>query len=193
MIKVNLVPAEVLIAEQKKRRMVQAAAGGVVLLVVLGLISLVHWNTARGLEARLKVNEEELAKLQKVVDQVKQLEATAKNVKARLEVVVSLHKNRFVYTVFMEDWIRSMPSGIWLSSLNTSVSGNSVSVQMGGGARTKEDVAEWLRTLEGDKKYSNVILGDISMSGAPPTAVFSFTLKTVYGFTPPPEVGAQAQ
>ena len=188
MIKVNLVPAEVLIAEQKKRRVAQAAAVGVVLLLIFAGISLLHWNTARGLESQLKHNEEELAKLQKIVEQVKQLEATAKAVQNRLNVIENLLTGRFLYTVFMDDWIRSLPPGVWLTSLNTSGGTGGLSVNTAGSARQQTDVAEWIRTLEGAGKFSNVELGPLSLAGAPPDATYGFSIRTTYKFTPPKEV-----
>lgn len=188
MIKVNLVPAEVLIAEQKRRTVRQAVAGGVFLLMILVGVSFWHWNRLNMLEARLKENEAKVKRLQKIVEQVRQLEATAKAVRSRLNVIENLLAARFLYTVFMEDWLRSLSSGVWLNNMNTSGSGTELVVQITGNAQSQGDISEWLRTLEDDDRFSNMNLGAISRGGAQGAYTYSFSLKSSYKFVPPKDI-----
>jgi type IV pilus assembly protein PilN len=185
MIKINLVPAEVLIAEQQKRRTVQAAAVGVLVAVGVIMASLWHLNRVRTLEAALAVNKAELAKLQKIVDQVKELEATAKAVQNRLNVITSLLTGRFMYTVFLDDWARSLPSGVWVGSLATTPTGGGLTINANGSARDESEIADWLRTLQTSSKFSGFELGAVSLTGTPPEATYGFSMKGKYNFVPP--------
>lgn len=193
MIKINLVPAEVLLAEAKRRRVMQAGAVGVLLLLVFIAVSLGYWNKERRLDAQLRANEVELQKLKVIVEQVNELQHTAENVRHRLETVRNLLTGRFVYTVFMEDWIRAMPQGVWLLSMSTGASGNGLSVSVNANARSQESVSEWLRALEGSGgKFTGPDIGPISLIGAGgPDAAYGFSLRVGYTFTPPKELAAQ--
>jgi type IV pilus assembly protein PilN len=185
MIKINLVPAEVLIAEQQKRRAVQAGAAGVLVALAVVMASLWHLNRVRTLEVALAANKAELAKLQKIVDQVKELEATAKAVQNRLNVITSLLTGRFMYTVFLDDWARSLPSGVWVASLATTPTGGGLTINASGSARDESEIADWLRALQTSSKFSGFELGAVSLGGTPPEASYTFSLKGKYNFAPP--------
>jgi type IV pilus assembly protein PilN len=185
MIKINLVPAEVLIAEQQKRRTVQAAAAGVLVALAVVMASLWHLNRVRKLEVALAANKAELAKLQKIVDQVKELEATAKAVQNRLNVITSLLTGRFLYTVFLDDWARSLPTGVWVGSLTTTQAGSGLTISAQGSARDESEIADWLRALQTSTKFSGFELGAVSLAGAAPDISYGFSLKGKYNFVPP--------
>jgi Tfp pilus assembly protein PilN len=184
-IKINLVPAEVLIQEQKKRRTLQAGAAGVMIAVVVVLVSLWHLNSVRVEEVKLKANQTELAKLQKVVDQVKELESTAKAVQNRLSVITSLLTGRFLYTVFLDDWAHALSPGVWITTLTTTASGAGLNLQIGANARDQSDIADWLRALQTSAKFSNVELGAVALSGSGTDSFYTFTLKSEYKFVAP--------
>jgi len=188
MIKINLVPAEVLLAEQAKRRTLQAAAAGVMVVIAIVMASLWHLNRVRKLEVALKINQTELAKLQKIVDQVKELEATAKAVQNRLNVITSLLTGRFLYTVFLDDWARALPNGVWVVSLATTQTSGGVNVNVTGTARDESQIADWLRTLQTSAKFTGFELGPVQLNGNPPEAVYGFTLKGKYNFVPPKDM-----
>jgi type IV pilus assembly protein PilN len=188
MIKINLVPAEVLIAEQNKRRVVQAAAAGVMLALVVVMVSLWHLNRVRKLEVALATNKAELAKLQKIVDQVKELEATAKAVQNRLNVITSLLTSRFLYTMFLDDWARSLPPGVWIASLATTPVSGGVNIAVSGSAKDESGIADWLRSLQTSSKYASFELGPVQLNGNPGEGSYSFTLNGRYNFTPPKDV-----
>ena len=186
MIKINLVPAELLIQQRQQQQLMQAAAAGILVLFVFFGISVGHWNTARRLDKQYADDEAKMKKLQVIVDQVDQLEATARAVQSRLNAIENLLKGRFLYTKFLQDWAEAVPAGVWVLNLNTSSSEDKVTVSTSAMARTKEDVADWVRTLETSGKFSGVELGPLSES-ADGTS-YSFTVRCQYQFTPTPEM-----
>ena len=65
---------------------------------------------------------------------------------------------------FMEDLLKSLPGGVWLTTLNASNDGSGLKVSMGAKAASSEDVARWLRTLEAPGgRFSEPVMGAISI------------------------------
>ena len=180
MIRINLVPIDVLAKEQSRLQMVQVGlAGGLVVLLMAG-VSFGHWWNKHKVEMALQEQRLELDKLQEIVKQVEELETTQKAVKARLAEVVTLSKGRPLYPYFMEDLARSLPAGVWLTQLTTSPgpAGTLLALSLGASSNSYEDVADWIRNLEGSGRFEKVKLG--AVSGAPTGGGMSFTLTTNY-------------
>ncbi|HAH07979.1 MAG TPA: hypothetical protein DCM05_15885 [Elusimicrobia bacterium] len=187
MIKINLVPQEILDKEIARLRTLQASAGGVAAAILLASISGAHYWRAVSLEKTLKVDKLELDRLQKIVAQVEELEQKATQVRARLNVVVDLMKYRSLYPRFMEDLSQTLPPGVWLTSLTTSGDQKGLIVNMGCSGVTSESAADALRAFEAGGKFKEPVLqGGITVSaGGPGTAAgSSFVLTVRYIPTP---------
>ncbi len=182
MIRINLVPAELLIQQRQRQQILQAALVGVAFAALFVFMSMLHWNKARRLDNQLAVAEAKLKTLESVVRQVEELQAKAREVQARLTSIENLRKGRFEYTRFFQDVVESLPGGVWLLNLNTNSAETKVSFNTSAMARTKEDVAVWVRTLENDSRFESVELGAITMSGE---AGYAFTVRCAYNYTPP--------
>ncbi|MDE2039053.1 MAG: PilN domain-containing protein [Elusimicrobia bacterium] len=192
MIKVNLVPAEILAKARQKQRVLQAAAGGVVLVIVLLLASLGHYVTLKHAESKLAADQAKLKKLQVIVNQVEEIQKTTAALHARLGVVADLLKGRTLYPRFMSDFARSVPPGVQVKSLATSGGGSSVGpvkLSMSAQAHGQDDIASWLRRLEtfGTGKsaaalelgrFSDINLGPIAAAGT--SKGYNFSVTAVY-------------
>ena len=179
MIKINLVPAEILSKARQKQQMMQVAAGGVAVLVIVGLISAVHWFQLGRLESQLADGQGRLKKLEVIVAKVEELERTAAAVRARLGVITDLLKGRPLYPYFMSDFVRSVPPGIRVKTLSTAGGGSSagpLKLTMAAESRSNTDIAAWVKKMEESGKFSAIELGPVtSLTGG-----FSFTLTSVY-------------
>ena len=180
MIKVNLVPSEILAKAEQKQRLLQASAAGVILLVFLVLISLTHLWRLSEVKHQLDADNGRLKQLQVIVAKVEELEKTAAAVRARLNVVTALLRGRPLYPYFMSDFVRSVPSGVQVTSLSTIGGGSAAAplkLTISGQARSNEDIADWVKRMEASGRFSNVELGAVTgLSGG----AFSFSLKSVY-------------
>jgi Tfp pilus assembly protein PilN len=178
MIKVNLVPGEILAKARQRQLMLQAGVVGGALGVVLVLISLVHWVGLYRLQNDFKYKESKLRELGAIVAKVEELEKASDAVRARLGVIENLLKGRAFYPVFMSEFARTVPGGVKVTRLSTVMQGNgSVKLAISAVANTNEDVAGWMRTLEKNPRFAAVELGPVSASG---TTQFTFTLATIY-------------
>jgi Tfp pilus assembly protein PilN len=181
MIKVNLVPAEILAKAQQKQKALQfgLAGGAVALLIILVSLGFV-WRLSR-LEKKLAEQEAEFKRLSAVVAKVKEAEALAAVLRARLKVIDDLDRGRRAYPYFMSDFARSVPPGVRVLSMPVS-GGNSspLKLQITAEARTNEDIALWVRRLEESGKFSGMELGGVLTRESEQGAVRGFTLTAIY-------------
>lgn len=178
MIKVNLVPAEILAKARQRHLTFQAALVGGALAVVLVLISVQHWFGLYRVENDFRYKESQLQKLGAIVAQVEDLERASAAVRARLGVIEDLLKGRAFYPLFMSEFARTVPAGVRVTQLSTASQPNStLRLSISAVAVTGDDVAAWMRTLEKNGHFSGVELGPVGMSGP---RQFNFTITTMY-------------
>lgn len=164
MIKINLVPQEILDKEVQRQRIIQVSVVGAIVAVVLALVSFGHYQTKASLAESLTVHEAKLKNLQAIVDQVNAFEARAKAVRARLAVMMDLVQSRDLYPVFMTDLIESFPDGVWIGPLTTSGDAKKgLLIKMPAHAVSTRDVTNWLRGIESSPLFSDSKIGSISI------------------------------
>ncbi|MFI5349932.1 MAG: PilN domain-containing protein [Elusimicrobiota bacterium] len=176
MIKVNLVPGEILAKARQRQLLLQAGLVGGVFGIVLVLIALMHWAGLYRLQNDFKYKQSKLQELQPIVSQVEDLEKESEAVKARLGVIEGLLKGRAFYPLFMSEFARTVPSGVKITALNTASQPDAVKLSITATADTSDDVAGWMRTLEKNSHFSGVDLGPVSAAGQK----YSFTITTLY-------------
>lgn len=183
MIRINLLPPEIHVAEV--RRQMSIAGGALGGLVVLGLMG--FWASlfvkGKQLEKDLVQANEELRKYQAIVDKVNELEATRNQLQARRDVIQQLLKGRLVYPKFFEDFMSLIPSEIWISSLNTSTQADgSLGVTVSAQSLSNYAIADWLTNLHGSPLCSKVILGSISATESSETAPAMLTFSMSFSY-----------
>jgi len=181
MIKVNLVPAEILAKAQQKQQLLQATAAGVLALVILALVSLGHYYKLNRLQRQLDGDNARLKQLQVIVAKVEELEKTAAAVRARLGVITDLLKGRPLYPYFMSDFARSVPTGIQVKTLGTTGGGSSAAplkLTMTASARDNDEIAVWVKRMEASGRFSMIELGSVTQSGD--NKAYDFKLTATY-------------
>ncbi|HXS99163.1 MAG TPA: PilN domain-containing protein [Elusimicrobiota bacterium] len=177
MIKVNLVPAEILAKARQRQLLLQASVVGGVLAVVLVVISLVHWAGLYRLQNEYNYKESKLRELSAIVAKVEELEKASEAVRARLGVIETLLKGRAFYPLFMSEFARTVPSGVKVTSMATAIQGNGgLKLTIVAVANSNDDVAAWMRTLEKDTHFAAVELGPVAAAGKG----YNFTITTMY-------------
>jgi len=164
MIKINLIPPEYIARINRKVLNAKAVLAAVLVIAVVAVASIWHIGLAKTIEASLAKCEAEMVILQKDVDQVKAIEAQISEVQKYLNSINSINKGRFIYTRFLQDLTSDLPSTIWFGSVNTSLSGNTVSVSLAVYSNSAYDLAYWINSLETSGPYSDIGIGGISVS-----------------------------
>jgi Tfp pilus assembly protein PilN len=177
MIKINLVPGEILAKARQRQLFFQAGIVGGMLAVVLVLISLLHWAGLYRLQNEYSYKESKLKELSVIVAKVEELEKASDAVRARLGVIESLLKGRAFYPLFMSEFARTVPAGVKVTTLSTTTQPNGeMKLSIGATADTNDDVAAWMRTLEQNGRFATVELGPVSANGSQ----YNFTITTTY-------------
>lgn len=178
MIKVNLVPQEILDKELQRQRLVQVGfVAGVFGLLFLG-ISGAHLYRGVSLARSLAESEEKYKKLEAVVQQVEALEAQARAVKARLDVMNELDRARPFYPRFMTELLKMLPSGVWLTTLDAKAGGaDQLTLNMGAQSASVDSVTAWLRVLNSTGAFTAPALGPLKFGSA---GEITFTMGAVY-------------
>lgn len=177
MIKVNLVPSEILAKARQRQLLLQAAVLGGLMGLILFVVSLGHWYGKHTLEITLAVDEAELKRLDVVVKQVEELEKAAAAVRARLNVIEDLLLGRAYYPIFMSEFARSVPPGVRVNTMSTSsVSPGTIRLSITAIANSNEEIAAWVKTMEKNLKFEKIELGAVSVSGTS----YTFALTSNY-------------
>ncbi len=178
MIRVNLVPKEILDKEAQRQQAVQVGIVAGFLIIILSGISFSHYYANVKVQQELTTKKDQLKKLEKIVSQVESLEAQARAVRARLNVIKDLLKARELYPRFMTEVLKTFPAGVWITNMGTSQSGTGLAVSMSSKARAPEDVSEWLRILTASELFSAPAIGGIAMN--PVTGEQTFSMSVAY-------------
>lgn len=178
MIKINLVPPELIAKARQRQQAAQAAVFGGIVLVIVLLISLFHYARLMSLQSDLADREAEFKRLEAIVAKVEELEKTAGALKARLGVINDLLKGRPAYPVFMSDLARVVPSGVTLRSVTTT-GGSTTPMKLNFAAesRSSQDIAAWVKNMEANGKFTNLELGPVSAAA---TGSLTFTMTGIY-------------
>lgn len=205
MIKINLIPPEVLAEQAKKLRVLQATlVAGCFALLIAG-VSLWRWDTQHNLLSERDELKDELNKVNEKVKQVEAFEAILAQVQSHLDVINNLLKGRLINPYFMEDFARALTGGIWVTNINTAPSGNGLKLQINAKAMDKNEIAAWMRSLETfgntvdsaqtlppapkkagkeppkpPNRFSDIELGGIQQANEEGTPVYTFSLTCTY-------------
>lgn len=179
MIKINLVPQNILDKRAQKQQIVLVGLAAAAVGVVLAGISFTHYSKSKRLQAELVESEDRLEKLQKIVALVEAIEVESNAVRARLNVIEDLLSARELYPRFMLNLLKTLPEGVWLAGLTTTGGGNELGIVMESRARAAEDVSEWLRTLAKPGHFEKSEVGGITID---PKGEHIFTMTVRYKF-----------
>jgi Tfp pilus assembly protein PilN len=181
-IRINLVPQELLDREAQKRRVAQAGVIlGLVLFVGVG-ISFLHYHRKIRLEKKLQLAQAELGKLKDVKDKLAAAKSRQAQVLSRRAVIKGLMTSRRFYPRFMSDLADVLPSGIWLEALALQGGPEGLNITVSAGALQSGDITDWFRTLSSTGttqlfgKFSEPNLGAIAVA----PLKNSFTMKIKY-------------
>jgi len=163
MIRVNLVPRDILDKELQRQRNVLLGVGvGAVLFFFAG-ISFKHYYKGVMLTAELEDEERKLKKLEKIVKQVEELERQARAVKARLNVMQDLIRARPLYPTFMTEFLKTLPEGVWVRNIDTKGTSKRLEVKVLASALSVEEISEWVRTLDDSALFNAPSVGSLNI------------------------------
>ena len=155
MIRINLLPVKA--AQKKEMLKGQLMVVVLVLLVSAGVCAAGYMYVNGEVEARqrqIDQKKSEIARLAKVIQEVKDYEKRQKDLHAKLDVLEQLKSSRGGPLYLLDELYNAMPEKVWLTSFKEGQG----RAQIKGIGANEEDVAAFMRNLEQSDLYEGVEL-----------------------------------
>jgi len=172
--KINLLPHR---EERRKRARVHfAVLGGMTALlgvVIVGAVWLVYSQRISAQEDRNKFLKAEIAKLDKEIDEIKDVKDKIAALLARKQVIETLQTDRVQTVYLLDELVRQMPEGVFLKSVKQRGSG----VDLVGYAQSNARVSTLMRNIESSPWLANPNLVEIKATNLGKMRISEFSLK----------------
>jgi len=177
MVNINLLPWRERLRAQRRRDFGLVALAAAILSVV-GVLGWYQYNDSL-IEYQNQRNQflrNEIARVNKQIREIRDLEKTRNQLIARMKVVTSLQSQRPLVVHLFDELVTTLPEGVHLSSMNQQ--GQKITVQ--GRAESNARVSAYMRNIEASPWLTRPTLRIIEQRGdrdASPT--FSLTMQQV--------------
>jgi type IV pilus assembly protein PilN len=173
MIRINLLPHR---AEKRRARKVQfIALSGISIVAGVVLIALVHGIISAKISYQERRNlylKQEIAILDKQIEEIKKLREQTASLLARKSVVEKLQSTRADVVHLMDQMLRILPDGVYIKTLKQTGS----KISMAGYAQSNARVSTLMRAIEASPWLDSPALIEIHASANPVGRVSEFTL-----------------
>lgn len=177
MIRINLLPHR---AEKRRRRQIQFIS----LCVVSAVLAAVLVGAGYGvMSARIfyqdKRNEflkQEIAKLEKQIEELERLRADTKKLLARKEEVEKLQSSRSDVVHLMDQMLHILPPGIYLTTLKQTSTPKGSLISVTGIAQSDARVSTLMRAIDASRWLDTPTLIDVHAQGTGKTKVNVFSM-----------------
>jgi type IV pilus assembly protein PilN len=171
--RINLLPHR----EMRRRRQQQQffTMLGIVVAVGVTIWFLVHTSLTGSYEEQVNRNKyltDEIAKLDKEIEDIKKLQEMTASLLARKKVVETLQSNRAQVVHLMEELTRQLPDGVYLKSIKQT----GPKVTINGYTQSQARVSTLMRNLEASPYLENANLVEIK-AVTTPARINEFTLN----------------
>ena len=190
MIRINLLPhREIRRAQQQKQFFI---ALGVVAAVGVAIWYVVHFSLDQQLsdqQGRVTYLNEEIAKLDKQIEEIKKVQEQTAALLARKKVVETLQANRAEVVHLLDQLVRQLPDGVYLKAVKQT--GQKVAIT--GFTQSQARVSTLMRNLESSPSLENPGLVEIkAVAGPGNTRINEFTMNINVTRAAPDERAAKA-
>lgn len=152
MTSINLLPWREALKKQRKQQFMTslAAAAGVAALIVLG----VHMRVAGQMdyqEARNSYLQQQIDRVERQIKEIDALEKEKQRLLARMNVIQELQQNRPQIVHVFDELVRTLPDGVYL----TSIKQNGASLALQGQAQSNARISAYMRNLDASQWFSS--------------------------------------
>jgi len=185
--RINLLPWRE--AERKRKRQefflsIGAAVATAALVVLIG-----RWQMSSAIEhqnARNQILSEEIAELDKQIQEILGLENQKRQLLARMEIIETLQRSRPEIVHVFDEIVRVLPEGVYLTYLKQS----GTRFEMRGSAQSSTRVSAFMRNIDGSEWLSDPALQVVQRTG---TGNSDFVLFARQRSKAPPEEAAAGE
>jgi type IV pilus assembly protein PilN len=188
--RINLLPWRE--AERKRKRQEFFLALGAAVATAALVVLLGRWQGTAAIEhqqGRNQVLTDEIAKLDKQIEEINGLDAQKRRLLARMEIIETLQRSRPEIVHIFDDLVRVLPEGVYLNYLKQS--GNRFEIR--GVAQSSTRVSTFMRNIDASEWLSDPALQIVESKGRDSAGGSNFTLfATQRSHAAPEEGGAPA-
>ena len=173
-VRVNLLPHR---EERRKRARTHfAVLGGMTAalgIVIVAAVWFVYQQRIGAQDDRNKFMKSEIAKLDKEIDEIKEVKDKIAALLARKQVIETLQADRVQTVYLLDELVRQMPEGVFLKSVKQRGAG----VELVGYAQSNARVSTLMRNIESSPWLSNPKLVEIKAATLGKMRISEFNLK----------------
>jgi type IV pilus assembly protein PilN len=172
--KINLLPHR---EERRKRARTHfAVLGGMTAalgIVIVAAVWFVYQQRISAQEDRNKFMKSEIAKLDKEIDEIKEVKEKINALLARKQVIETLQADRVQTVYLLDELVRQMPEGVFLKSVKQKGPG----IELIGYAQSNARVSTLMRNIESSPWLANPNLVEIKAATLGKMRISEFNLK----------------
>ena len=161
--RINLIPWRE--AERKQKRQ-EFAVGAFAAVILAGVIAFaVNWQMQSAIDHQAERNQylkDEIAKLDKQIAEILDLEQQKQRLSARIQVIEQLERSRAEIVHLFDQLVRTLPDGIYL----TSIKQTDRKIQVKGIAQSSTRVSNYMRNIDSSDWLSDPSLDILETKGA---------------------------
>jgi type IV pilus assembly protein PilN len=173
--RINLIPWRE--AERKQRRQ-EFAVGAFAAVLFAGIIAVaVNWQMQSAIDHQAERNQylkDEIAKLDKQIAEILDLEQQKQRLSARIQVIEQLERSRAEVVHLFDQLVRTLPDGIYLTAVKQSEN----KIQVKGVAQSSTRVSNYMRNIDSSEWLADPSLDILETKGSG-DAGSDFTLNAV--------------
>lgn len=153
MVKINLLPWR----EERRQQMTNEfyamlAAGIVVALIIAGLAYYYFDQSIKFQNKRNQFMTQEIAKLDKQIEEIKELEAKKASLISRQQVIEELQANRTQMVHLFDELVKTIPNGVFLEKINQS----GVKLTLEGYAQSYARISDYMDQLKASEWFTKI-------------------------------------
>ena len=188
--RINLLPHR---EERRKRARthfgVLAAMTAALGLVIVGAVWLFYSGRISNQEDRNRFLKSEIAKLDKEIDEIREVKDKIQALLARKQVIETLQTDRVQTVYLLDELVRQMPEGVFLKSVKQ----RGPSVDLVGYAQSNARVSTLMRNIESSPWLSNPNLIEIKAVNLGKMRISEFNMKLALKRPAAPDAKAAAK
>lgn len=175
MLKINLLPIRQLQKHARARNEIFSfGAAFIFLLFIFGTISILQTNKASTLQTETTKLNQEKQTYDKVLAEIKKLEADKKELENKIGIIKQLKKESSLTVHVLDEVARRLDSTrMWLTALDQ----QGTSLSLSGKALDNKTIAEFMDALDASPFISNINLSDSSLTKVAGQDLKSFSLQ----------------
>ena len=174
MARINLLPWRE--EQRSQRRTEYLIIVGICAAVTLLVWGAVHWHFNERIDYQKSRNsflQSEISKLDKKIEQIRELEREKERLLARMKAIETLQTSRPIIVHIFDELVRSLPDGVYLREIVQ----NGKKIEIRGVAQSNARVSNYMRNVEKSEWLRRPDLAIIQTSTEDGRRIATFTLK----------------